>query len=187
MKAYTRSCLLAVLIAVLILPACSTVPVAVAPAPDYSTATVKATMVGDGNVIALGLLDTCKYLVQVFQASPGTFIMESPTGQFLFSWTMGSNWGFLAVDANGVPVNDITNLAGSNMANTFTFTDLVKTLEANGWTYVFPSAIPAWLASTFGSVSAFVVKFGDYVSSPIPLFIILPGGVLPDPTGSVND
>jgi hypothetical protein len=165
MQAYRK--VLPVLLAVMLISSACGSPAA-APPP----ATVRAGVLGNGNVVSLGLMDTCRYLMQVFRADPGTFIMQSDEGDFLFAWSMGANqWGFLAVNSVGGPITNL--LRASNASNTLTFTGLVQHLESEGWQYVTPAAIPGWLGATFGSVSAFVIRYGDMLASPIPMFLIL--------------
>jgi hypothetical protein len=158
--------------------------IAAVPAPDLANATVNASfgVPGDGNVLPLGLLDTCRYLIQVVQGLPSTFIMTSPQGQYFLAWSMqGDTWGFLALNANGAPLTSLEQMTGSNMANTTSFADLVKALEQNGWTYTTPALLPAWLTTTLGTASAFVIRYGEILASPMPMFIIMPGGNFVDP------
>jgi hypothetical protein len=151
--------------------------------PDLSNATVMASfgVPGDGNVLALGLMDTMRNLLSVVQGNPGTFVMEGPNGEYFLAWSMQSNtWGFLGLSQSGAPL-DVLKMTG-NYSNTMSFSDLVKTLETNGWTYATPAVMPAWLSTVLGSASAFVMRYGDIIASPIPIIIILPGGSLFDPT-----
>ena len=139
--------------------------------------------VADGNVIAIGLMDTMRSLMQVYKMSPGTFIMQSEAGDFLLAWPQGSNaWGFLGVNGQGSAL-DLLKMTG-NKANTMTFTDLVKWLEQNRWTYVTPTALPVWFANSIASVQAFTIAWGNMLASPIPVLLVLPGGGIQDPTYS---
>lgn len=151
--------------------------------PDLSDATVMAGfgVPADGNVIALGLMDTMRYLLGVIQGNAGTFIMQGPNGEYFLAWSMQANtWGFLGLSGSGAPL-DVLKMTG-NYTNTMSFTDLVKSLEQNGWTYATPAFLPAWLSGVLGSASAFVMRYGDLLFSPIPMFMIMPGGGFGDPT-----
>jgi hypothetical protein len=178
MKNVCKSCVLAVLLAILLITsACNGKAPAEANqyfvhAQVYSGIGVP----GDGNVVAIGLMQTIQYLLLVFRGDPSTFIMQSPTGNFLFAWSMqGNTWGFLGISADGTPVaNILASFCGSNCANTLTFTGLVKSLEQNGWEYVTPTAVPACISGAFGSITAFAIRYGNLLYSPIPLFIIIP-------------
>ena len=83
------------------------------------------------------------------------------------------------MNSTGAPITNLLRSTGSNISNTLTFTGLVQHLEKEGWTYVMPTAIPGWLGATFGSVSAFVIRYGDILASPIPMIIILPADINP--------
>jgi hypothetical protein len=186
MKISTRTALvLSVLLAILFVGCSPTPKQETAQPPDLSKAVVNAGfgVPGAGNVLPLGLMDTFRYLMQVQQSFPGTFIMQGPAGQFLLSWPMqDGTYGFLGLASNGAPL-DVLKLTG-NYSSTYTFADLVKYLEQNGWTYVGPAALPAWVTNTLGTVSAFSIAYGNMLASPIPMIIILPGGGYVDPTYS---
>jgi hypothetical protein len=156
--------------------------------PDLAHATINASfgVPGDGNVLPLGLLDTVRYLLQVFRGDAGTFVMQSANGDYLMAWSMqGNTWGFMAVSGSGKPLTDLVSLVPGQYTNTTSFCDLVKGLEQNGWEYVAPTALPAWITTALGTGSAFVLKYGDMLASPLPMIIIMPGGNFanPNPTG----
>jgi hypothetical protein len=167
------------LIAILFVTGCGSKPDAQAVIPGLAEDATLAASIGvpgDGNVIALGVLDTLRYLQLVFKGDPSTFIMRSPTGQFLFAWAIkGNAWGFLGMDANGTSISELAKFCGAQYSNCLTFTGLVKYLETHGWNYVMPSAVPPGVISVFGSVSAFMAKFGSILVSPLPIIIVLPG------------
>lgn len=157
--------------------------------PDLSHATVNVSfgVPGDGNVLPLGLLDTVRYLLQVFRGDPGTFVMQSANGDYMMAWTMqGNTWGFMAVSGSGKPLTDLTSLIPGQYTNTTSFCDLVKGLEQNGWQYVGPATLPAWITTALGTGSAFVLKYGDMLASPLPMIIIMPGGGFVDPNPVVG-
>jgi hypothetical protein len=182
---------LSVLIAVALV---SCAPAAAAPSqpvttPDLTHATVNASfgVPGDGNVLPLGLLDTVRYMLQVFRGDPGTFVMQSANGDYLLAWSMqGNTWGFMAVSGSGKPLTDLASLVPGQYANTTSFCDLVKGLEQNGWEYVGPAALPAWITTAMGTASAFALKYGDMLASPLPMIIIMPGAGFVDPNPVVG-
>ena len=164
-----KDILLAVLIASLLMSGCGAINIA-PPA--------------QGNVLPLGIGDTIRYLGLVFRNDPSTLRMMSPDGNsFLFGFMVKDNvWGWLAMGKNGSQINELTKFCGSQYANCLTFTGLVKFLENGGWEYVWASAIPPSIVSTFGTLSAFMAKFGTIVTTP--LIMVIPGGnfVNPFPT-----
>jgi len=131
---------------------------------------------GDGNVIALGAMDTFRYLLAVYRGDPSTFIMRSTEGDYLLAWAMQDNvWGWLGMSRDGSTLRAVSDFIGSNKANTLTFTGLVKTLEDKGWEYIAPAGLPAWFAQQLGSVTSFMIEFGSYMMDFVPVFMVMPG------------
>lgn len=97
MSIFRKSVLSILFVLIVLTQACSPTPTRqIMPAPTLQAQVDHPIMAGigipgDGNVIALGLLDMCRYLMTVFQGQAGTFIMRSPAGDFLFAWPMQSN------------------------------------------------------------------------------------------------
>lgn len=144
---------------------------------DPNTAVVLAAgfpIPGNGNVLPLGLLDTMRFMMQVVNGSPGTFIMMSPTGDYLMAWAMQSNtWGFMGVTSGGVPVSDLSRFAGSNISNTMTFTQFVQKLEQAGWNYIMPGGLPPTLIAALSDVQAFISSFSSYIVQ-FPMIFVVP-------------
>jgi hypothetical protein len=134
---------------------------------------------GDGNVIALGLVDTIRYLRMTMQAAPNTFIMVGPNGEYFFAWAMKSNvWGFMGLTPNGAPLMDPKAFCGGNYSNCLTFAGLVKYLETIGWTYATPSQLPPWLVTALTNTQQFLLNYSAMLVTPA--IFIVPGTTLPD-------
>jgi len=134
---------------------------------------------GDGNVIALGLIDTIRYLRLTMQEAPNTFIMVGPNGEYFFAWAMKSNvWGFMGLTPNGAPLMDPKQFCGGNYSNCLTFAGLVKYLETIGWTYATPSQLPPWLVTALTNTQQFLMNYSAMLVTPA--IFIIPGTTLPD-------
>lgn len=153
-----------------LMSACSTKPVT-----TYDENSTLTASLADGNVVAVGLMDTMRGLAQVYRMDPGTLILQSPKGDFLLAWTRGNAWEFIGITGEGNPITDFMKLTG-NKANTMTFTDLVMYLEKNNWQYVFPTSLPAWFVTSIETSQSFMIQFGSFVVS-FPILMIMPAGV----------
>lgn len=155
----------------------SVVP-AIADAEDLVGVTVLQDGLGldSGGVAVIGLLETMRYMQQVWMEAPGTFVMEGPNGQYMVAWAMrGSSWGFLGLNTNGTPITDLAKFVGANKTGSLSFAGLVKDLEANGWNYISPRELPAWFGVAIETSSAFIIHFGTYMADFAPMiFVVTP-------------
>ncbi len=111
---------------------------------------------------AVGAMETARGIGMVLQEGSGAFIMAH--GQdFLLAWPKGNAWEFVLVNAKGLPINGIK-------LDVYSFSDLVKQLEALGWEYTAPAALPAALSE--------LILLG---TSAFPSIFVLPAILLPTP------
>lgn len=178
-----KSVVLSLMIAVLFVTGCAQVSPATPP-PDIPVA--NAGGIGDGNVVALGLVQTIQYLNLVMRSDPMTGVMSNPAQtQFMLYWAMKSNVGWMGINSTGGPSEVIKQFCGSNCSNPFTFTDLYNYLKANGWQEVAPSVLPGWMVTTFGSVTAFMSAYGNLTIN-LPAIMVAPGGDFVNPYHTGN-
>lgn len=112
-----------------------------------SIACVGAAMTSGGGT-ALGAADTINGLKSVAAGNPGTFIMQSKD-LILMAWPSGANYAFAIIDQTG---KAHSSLAGLKL-NTLNFTEMVKSLEAGGWKYILPAALPEKILIAVGTYS----------------------------------
>jgi hypothetical protein len=182
MNKVSKSLVLSLLVAILFVTGCAQA-VPATPLPQIQV--MHAGGIGDGNVISLGLVQTLQYISLVMRGDPFTGVLKDPAGDnFLLYWTMNSNVGFLGITAKGTVPDILKKVCGSNCSNPFTFTDLYNYLKTQGWNEVAPVALPPWMVTTFGSVTAFMTTYGNIVA--MPLIIIVPGGNFANPNHAGN-
>ena len=148
----TNMILASLMIVSLLLTSCAALPDVMQAAP-----VVVAEAASSG--AAVGALETLRGMSSVLVEGSGAFIMQSGDN-FLLAWPSGSAWEFVFLNASGAPMNGIK-------LNVFSFSDLVKQLEALGWQYVAPSALPAALTN--------VLMFG---TNALPTIFVLPAILL---------
>jgi len=133
---------------------------------------LNAAFIPDGDVIAVGVGEVLSSLQRVSTGEPGTFIMQSPTGDYLFGWAraVGGQWGFVGVNSTGGP-KPISELVG-NAANTRTVAEMLKSLERAGWKYVAPDdpSIPLWITTLLQNARTFIQSIGNF--NLTPFFIV---------------
>jgi hypothetical protein len=109
-----------------LLAACAAAPAAVAPAAQGA---------------AMGAQETFNGLRSVYQGQPGTFVMQL-NQMYLAAWPKGSAYGFTLVCNGQCPEFNSLKLQTDSLA------EMVKSLEAYGWKYVTPAALPQAVKTT---------------------------------------
>jgi hypothetical protein len=103
---------------------------------------------GSSSGAQLGAAETINGLKAVVAANPGTFIMQSKD-LLLMAWPQGSNYAFTIIDQSGRAQNSLNGLK----LNTVNFAELIKSLEAGGWKYILPAALPEKVLTALGTYS----------------------------------
>jgi hypothetical protein len=147
--------------------------------PTIDETTVVKAGIGDGNVLAVGLLETYRAVLQIFTS--GEYVLENPaTHDFiLYCPWKGDNWFFIGFNADGQKALNLLKLG--NKAETFTFEQLLRGLEQDGWKRIAPTALPVWFSGAVSTFQAYMVAVGSFLFTPVPLFLIVPGGNLFNP------
>ena len=129
-----------------------------------------------GDVFPAGIGETIRALKLILNGDPSTFLMQSPTGNWLLAWySKGNTWSFLGVTADGQVFQSIQKFLGGNKVNTMSMSEFIKALEKSGWQYKTVADLPPRLfalmqgASTW--LSAFSSASGFMPSLPI-VFIV---------------
>lgn len=147
--------------------------------PQDAKVLVASGIPGDGDVFPIGLMDTLRYLNGVVNGTiPGSFILTDADGaNFVFFWPMKARgYGFFGISGNGSLFNVLKSIG--NFSNTFTTTDLVKTLEDHNWHELLDkSQLPPWMIYTITTTSTFLRVYGTVITT-VPMIIVLPGGNL---------
>jgi hypothetical protein len=120
-------------------------------------------------VMPLGAGETLAGLRSAMAGQPGTFIMQRGD-LILLAWPNWSSYSFAIMDISG-RANDLAGLS----LNTFSFSEMIKSLEGGGWKYISPGAVPAALAQALGAYTIELVMAG--VQS-LPTVMLVPVTVL---------
>ena len=121
---------------------------------------------------SVGTMEMLQGMQMAMQDGSGAFIMQSADAQsFLMAWPKGSAWEFALLSRDGLPINGIK-------LNVFSFSDLVKQLEAIGWVYVSPEMAATVLPAAVMDVMLFGLN-------AMPSIFVLPAIVVPEEFGPV--
>jgi hypothetical protein len=156
----------------LLLGACTPTPQSTGPLVSEGPP-IQATFIPEGEVVAIGLQETVMALRGVVNNAPGTFIMQSLEGDFLFAWPSGSNYGFLAISRSTQPVNILNGFVSANKTNTLSMADLTKQLESGGWKYILPTQLPVALYQFLTCATTQLLEWS--ASLITPFIFIVPG------------
>lgn len=119
----------------------------------------------------MGAQETFTGLRSVYQGQPGTFLMQF-NQMYLAAWPKGSVYGFTVVCNGQCPDFNSLKLKTESLA------EMVKSLEAYGWKYVTPAALPTAVKTALEttrveSALAAVSKLG----APLLMVPILPNSI----------
>jgi hypothetical protein len=114
---------------------------------------------------ALGAQETFRGLQAVMRSAPGTFVMER--GELLLmAWPRKGEYAFAVLSKTGVG----SNLSGLKV-NTFSLSEMMKSLETDGWKFITPKAVPAAIAD---SLKALTVEMALMSMRSLPSVFIVP-------------
>ena len=169
----TKIFVLVILIAVLVLSACSVSP---------SGQIVEGNLIAPetGQVYALHLRSTLHGMKQASVGAAGTKLFRNKN-LITFVWTLKDGWAFATINlSTKQPIQHFANVAGNaNFVNVKTMKDVVRIMGENGWKMIPASALPtsvvtalhggmSWLTTMANSmVSFFVVPAGAFMTPEI--------------------
>ena len=133
----------------------------------------------------VNVYDTLRGMRSAAYGAPGTFIMEKDT-LVTFFWTCKNNtgWCFASLTKSGQVVRDLLTYINGTRCDTCTASTLVSGLEADGWKYMAPGALPAAVLTGLKSTSVYMMSIG--ASSLTTVFFVPVVILQPTPIGVIQ-
>ncbi|KPL70093.1 hypothetical protein ADN00_18795 [Ornatilinea apprima] len=113
----------------------------------------------------LGAAETIEGMRMVVANEAGTFLMQK--GEvFLMAWPRGTNYAMTVLSQSGA--SDALN---GMRVNAVSLTETVKALEADGWKYITPAALPKAITE---ALAAYSVEMAVTALKGLPTVFIMP-------------
>jgi hypothetical protein len=115
----------------------------------------------------------------VIDAGCDTFIMQGKD-LIIFAWSRGSGYAFAVFQENGQVLRDLSQFRNATSTNVREMASFARYLEQNGYSYITPDKLPAWIYEAITGTEMYLLATG--ASIPMVSLMMLPVTVVSHPT-----
>ena len=121
----------------------------------------------------LGAAETFEGMKMVYQQASGTILMQK--GElYLMAWPRGADYALTILSQN----KNAPEALNATRSGVISFSEYIKTLEAGGWKYAAPSALPATIAK---ALTAYSVEAAVTALNGLPTVFVMPVMIVTPP------